>query len=71
MLPQMIKNNAPETVGEEVEEEKDSKNEESIDEFKTPKKNPALAVIDKLLFYSPCTPGTDDDKEAKQKKVEK
>ncbi|XP_011496591.1 PREDICTED: probable myosin light chain kinase DDB_G0279831 [Ceratosolen solmsi marchali] len=53
-----------------LDEEKEAKVENSLSNMGTPKKNPALAAIDRLLFYSPCTaPSTDTEvPEAIQKK---
>ncbi|XP_058797578.1 transforming acidic coiled-coil-containing protein 3-like isoform X2 [Phymastichus coffea] len=67
MLPQK---NLPGTPTlEEEEEQREIKVNTSIGNAGTPKKNPALAAIDRLLFYSPCPPATTDSEkvEAKQK----
>lgn len=69
MLPQK---NLPVTPAlEEEEEQRETKVDTPIGNADTPKKNPALAAIDRLLFYSPCPPATTDSEkvEAKQKKV--
>ena len=68
MLPQMPQKSIPAT--NEEEEEKMTKTEEvSVTDFKTPKKTPALAAIDRLLFYSPLTMTENVAVEPKQHKV--
>ncbi|OXU27808.1 hypothetical protein TSAR_006198 [Trichomalopsis sarcophagae] len=71
MLPQKNLPTAP-SVDEEEEKEKETKVNTPSSEMGTPKKNPALAAIDRLLFYSPCPPSATESAvaEAKQKKEE-
>ena len=68
MLPQKNLPNSP-PVNEE--EDKQTKTDSPLSDLGTPKKNPAIAAIDRLLFYSPCTPSSTESEvaEAKQKKV--
>ena len=65
MLPQ--KNTTP-TVSEDAETE--SKPNAPLTSLDTPKKNPAVAAIDRLLFYSPLNRSSANDAEA-QAKVKK
>lgn len=68
MLPQK---NLPTAPSVDEEEEKETKVDTPSSEIRTPKKNPAIAAIDRLLFYSPCPPSATESAvaEAKQKKV--
>lgn len=73
MLPQ--KNSAPASpavgVDEVADKETRATGESPVTNMGTPRKNPALAAIDRLLFYSPSAPSSTDPElaEAKQKKV--
>lgn len=54
------------------EEEKKSKNESPLPNIGTPKHNPAIAAIDRLLFYSPLPNATVQKlEEAQEKNVSK
>lgn len=64
MLPQ---GNAP-----PINEEQNGKSESPLPDVGTPKRNPAIAAIDRLLFYSPLPSGTVQKlEEAQEKNVNK
>lgn len=55
-----------------INEEKNDKNESSLPDVGTPKHNPAIAAIDRLLFYSPLPNATVQKlEEAQEKNVSK
>ncbi|KAM0731121.1 Transforming acidic coiled-coil-containing protein 1 [Formica fusca] len=62
MLPQ---GNAP-----PINEEQNGKSESPLPDVGTPKRNPAIAAIDRLLFYSPLPSGTMQKLEEAQEKNE-
>ncbi|KMQ96216.1 transforming acidic coiled-coil-containing protein 1 [Lasius niger] len=62
MLPQ---GNAP-----PINEEQNGKSESPLPDVDTPKRNPAIAAIDRLLFYSPLPSGTVQKLEEAQEKNE-
>ncbi|KAL6255437.1 hypothetical protein P5V15_013772 [Pogonomyrmex californicus] len=53
-----------------INEEKNDKNESSLSDVGTPKRNPAIAAIDRLLFYSPLPNATVQKLEEAQEKNE-
>lgn len=68
MLPQK---NLPCASAVEEEGEKQTKVDAPISTLDTPRKNPALAAIDRLLFYSPSPPTvTETEVPVKQEKVQ-
>jgi hypothetical protein len=66
LLPQKSLPASP-SLNQEKEQEVEVEN--SISNKATPKKNPALAAIDRLLFYSPCTVPSTEVTEAVKNKV--
>lgn len=49
----------PQGNAQPINEEQNGKNESSLPpNIETPKRNPAIAAIDRLLFYSPLSSGT-------------
>lgn len=55
-----------------INEEKNGKNESPLPDVDTPKRNPAIAAIDRLLFYSPLPNATVQKlEEAQEKHVSK
>ncbi|KAG5325303.1 TACC1 protein, partial [Pseudoatta argentina] len=53
-----------------INEEKNDKNESPLPDVGTPKRNPAIAAIDRLLFYSPLPNATVQKSEEVQEKNE-
>ncbi|XP_077265474.1 transforming acidic coiled-coil protein isoform X2 [Temnothorax americanus] len=53
-----------------INEEKNGKNESPLPDVDTPKRNPAIAAIDRLLFYSPLPNATMQKSEEAQEKNE-
>ncbi|XP_012220320.1 transforming acidic coiled-coil-containing protein 3 isoform X2 [Linepithema humile] len=60
-------NMLPQGNAQSVNEEQNGKSESPVPNVDTPKRNPALAAIDRLLFYSPLPSGTDKIEEAQEK----
>lgn len=55
-----------------INEEQNGKSESPLPDVGTPKRNPAIAAIDRLLFYSPLPSGTVQKlEEAQEKNVHK
>jgi len=52
-----------------INEEQNGKNESSPPNIGTPKCNPAIAAIDRLLFYSPLPSGAMQKLEETQEKI--
>lgn len=61
----------PQGNAQPLNEEQNGKDESSLTNVGTPKRNPAIAAIDRLLFYSPLPSGTVVQKleEAQEKNV--
>lgn len=59
-------------VAPPINEEQNGKSESPLPDVGTPKRNPAIAAIDRLLFYSPLSSGTVQKlEEAQEKNVNK
>jgi len=55
-----------------INEEQNGRSESPLPDVGTPKRNPAIAAIDRLLFYSPLPSGTVQKlEEAQEKNVNK
>lgn len=62
----------PQGNAQPINEEKNDKNESPLPDVGTPKRNPAIAAIDRLLFYSPLPNATTQKlEEAQEKNVSK
>lgn len=59
----------PQGNNQTINEEKNGKNESPLPDVGTPKRNPAIAAIDRLLFYSPLPNATVQKEEAQEKNV--
>lgn len=59
----------PQGNAQSVNEEQNGKSESPVPDVGTPKRNPAIAAIDRLLFYSPLPSGTNKIEEAQEKNV--
>ncbi|XP_029170321.1 transforming acidic coiled-coil-containing protein 3 isoform X2 [Nylanderia fulva] len=57
-------------VAPPINEEQNGKSESPLPDVGTPKRNPAIAAIDRLLFYSPLSSGTVQKSEEAQEKNE-
>lgn len=64
-------NMLPQGNSQPINEEQNGKNESPLTDVGTPKRNPAIAAIDRLLFYSPLPSGTAQKEEAQEKNVSK
>ncbi|XP_018051009.1 PREDICTED: transforming acidic coiled-coil-containing protein 3 isoform X1 [Atta colombica] len=60
----------PQGNAQTINEEKNGKNESPLPDVGTPKRNPAIAAIDRLLFYSPLPNATVQKSEEVQEKNE-
>ncbi|XP_032675901.1 transforming acidic coiled-coil-containing protein 3 isoform X2 [Odontomachus brunneus] len=60
----------PQGNAQPINEEQNDKNESPLPNVVTPKRNPAIAAIDRLLFYSPLPSGTVQKLEEAQEKNE-
>lgn len=60
-------NMLPQGNTQSVNEEQNGKSESPVPDVGTPKRNPAIAAIDRLLFYSPLPSGTNKIEEAQEK----
>ncbi|XP_011687811.1 PREDICTED: myosin-4 isoform X2 [Wasmannia auropunctata] len=60
----------PQGNAQTINEEKNDKNESPLPDVGTPKRNPAIAAIDRLLFYSPLPNATVQKLEEAQEKNE-
>ncbi|KYQ51777.1 Transforming acidic coiled-coil-containing protein 1 [Trachymyrmex zeteki] len=60
----------PQGNAQTINEEKNGKNESPLPDVGTPKRNPAIAAIDRLLFYSPLPNATMQKSEEVQEKNE-
>ncbi|KAJ8684407.1 hypothetical protein QAD02_020199 [Eretmocerus hayati] len=69
MLPQKNVSNSPAVQEDEIE--KDTRTEIPMADVNTPKKNPALAAIDRLLFYSPMSQSVTPESKTPDVKEEK
>ena len=58
----------PQGNAQTINEEKNGKNESPLPDVGTPKRNPAIAAIDRLLFYSPLPNATVQKSEEVQEK---
>lgn len=58
----------PQANAQPINEEQNDKNESPLPNVGTPKRNPAIAAIDRLLFYSPLPSGTVQKLEEAQEK---
>ena len=65
--PLLSRSMLPQGNSQTEDEEQNGKNETPVLSVDTPKRNPALAAIDRLLFYSPISTGnkTDETKDIK------
>lgn len=62
----------PQGNAQTINEEKNDKNESPLPNVDTPKRNPAIAAIDRLLYYSPLPNATVQKlEEAQEKNVSK
>ncbi|XP_011864778.1 PREDICTED: myosin-4 isoform X2 [Vollenhovia emeryi] len=60
----------PQGNAQTINEEKNGKNESPLPDVGTPKRNPAIAAIDRLLLYSPLPNATVQKLEEAQEKIE-